>query len=121
MSKPTGCDPMELNTSLRIASSTAFDKKFYKAINNLAFAKTCETKKNRDQVVFARNAQRALQRTQNFHFKLLKIFRESLAEIKIAKNWINWNKPTIAGANVLDLPNLPLLQFYYTVMMPKFD
>ena len=67
---------MELNTSLQIAASTAFGKKFYNGMNNSAFGKTCESKMNRDQVVIVRNAQNVLQRTQNFHFKSFKIFGE---------------------------------------------
>ena len=76
---------MELNTSLRIAGSTAFGKKFYKGMNNSAFGKTCESKRKRDQVVIVRNAQGVLQRTQNFHFKSFKIFGESMAAMKTAK------------------------------------
>ena len=76
---------MELNTSLRIAASFAFGKKFSKDVNNSAFGKTCEPKRNRDQVVIVRNAQSVLQRTQNFLFKSFKIFGESMAAIKIAK------------------------------------
>ena len=68
---------MDLNTSLRIAASTAFGKKCYKGMNNSAFGKPCESKRNRDQVVIVRNAQSVLQRTQNFHFKSFKIFGES--------------------------------------------
>ena len=40
---------------LRIAASTAFGKKFYKGMNNSAFGKTCESKKNRDQDVIVQN------------------------------------------------------------------
>ena len=76
---------MELNTSLRIAASTAFGKKFYKGMNNSAFGKTCEFKRNRDKVVIVRNAQSVLQRTQNIHFKSFKIIGESMAAMKIAK------------------------------------
>ena len=36
---------MELNTSLRIAASTAFGKKFYKAMNNSAFGKNVRVEK----------------------------------------------------------------------------
>ena len=112
---------MELNTSLRIAASTAFGKKFYKGMNNSAFGKTCESKRNRDQVVIVRNAQSVLQRTQNFHFKSFKIFGESMAAMKTAKKRIYWNKPTIVGACVLDLAKLHMFQFHYTVMKPNFD
>ena len=77
---------MELNTSLQIAASTAFGKNFNKGMINSTFGKTCESKRNRDQVVIVRNAQSVLQRTQNFHFKSFKIFGESMAGIKIAKN-----------------------------------
>ena len=76
---------MELNTNLQIAASTAFGKKFYKGMNNSAFAKTWESKRNLDQVFIVRNAQSVVQRTQNFHFKSFKIFGESTAAIKIAK------------------------------------
>ena len=55
-------------------------------MNNSAFGKTCESKRNRDQVVIVRNAQSMLQRTQNFQFKSFKIFGESMAAMKIAKN-----------------------------------
>ena len=90
-------------------------------MNNSAFGKTCDSKRNRDQVVIVRNAQSVLQRTQNFHFKLFKIFGESMAAMKSAKRRIYWNKPTIVGACVLDLAKLHMFQFHYTVMKPNFD
>ena len=90
-------------------------------MNNSAFGKTCESKRNRDQVVIVRNAQSVLQRTQNFQFKLFKTFGESLAAIKIAKKRIFWNKLTIVRGCVLDLAKLHMLQFRYTVMKPNFD
>ena len=77
---------MELNTSLRIATSTAFGRKFYKGMNKSAFGKTCEFKRNRDQVVIDQNSRSVLQRTQNFHFKSFKIFIESVVAMQIAKN-----------------------------------
>ena len=86
---------MELNTSLRIAASTAFGKKFYKGMNNSAFGKTCESKRNRDQVVIVRNAQSVLKRTQNFHFKSFKIFGESMAAMKTAKNGFIGTNPLL--------------------------
>ena len=76
---------MEQNTSLRIAASTVLGKKFYKGENNSAFGKTCESKRNLNQVVIVRNAQIMRQRTQNFHFKSFKIFGKSMAAMKIAK------------------------------------
>ena len=75
---------MDLNTSLRIAASTAFGKKkFYKGMNNSTIGKTCQSKRNRDQVVIVRHAQSLPQRTQNLPFESFKIFRESMAAIKI--------------------------------------
>ena len=88
---------------------------------NSAFGKTRESKRNRDQVVIVRNAQKVLQRTQNFHFKSFKIFGESMAAIKIAKKRIYWNKPNIVWACVLDLVKLHMFQFHYIVTKPNFD
>ena len=62
----------ELNANLRIAASTAFGKKFYKDMNNSMFRKTCESERNRDQVLIVRNAQA----TEKFQFKSVKIFGE---------------------------------------------
>ena len=94
---------MELNTSLRIAASTASGKNFCKSMNNSAFGKTCEAKRNRDQVVIVQKSQSELPRTQDFRFKLFKTFGESLAAKKNCKKRIYWNKPIIVGAYVLDL------------------
>ena len=111
----------ELNTSLRIAASTAFGKKFYKVMNNSAFGKTCESKRNRCQVVIVRNAQSLLQRTQNFQIKSFKIFGKNMAAIKKCKKHIYWSKPTILGACVLGLFKIHMFQFHYTVMKTNFD
>ena len=83
---------MELNTGLRIIASTVFWQKLLLGHIFKSFGKTCETKRNRDQVVIVRNAQIVLQRTQNFQFKLFKIFREeSIAALKIVNKQIYWN------------------------------
>ena len=63
-------------------------------MNNSAFGKTYESKRNPDQVVFIPNAQSVLQRTQKFYFKSFKIFGESMAAIKMAKN-------AFVGINIL--------------------
>ena len=86
---------MELHTSLRIAASTAFGKKFYKGMNNSAFGKTCESKRNRDEVVIVRNAQSVLQGTQNSHFKSFKIFGESMAAMKTAETGFIGTNPLL--------------------------
>ena len=112
---------MEQSTSLPIATSNAFGKKFFKGMNKSAFGKTCESKRIRDQVVTVRNAQSVLQRTQNFYFKSFKIFEESMAAMKIAKRRIYWSKPTIVGACVLYLAKLHGFRFQYTVMKLNFD
>ena len=91
-------------------------------MNNSAFGKTCESKKNRDPVVIVGNAQSVLQRTPNIHFKFFKIFGESMAAIKkMQKKRIYCNKPTILGAYVLDLAKLHLFKFHYTVIKPNSD
>ena len=108
-----------LNTQKRQEASTKFDQDFYKLLSNSTFGKFCESLRNRVTVSFTRSEEELLKATSEGKVSLIKIIDENLALIAKKKQSIQWNKPTIAGAGILELSKLFMLAFHYNVMKNK--
>ena len=88
---------------------------------NSAFGKTCEGKRNRINVKLARSEQETLKWTSAPQMKSFKIIYENMATISLNQIEIEWYKPTIVGACILDLSRKFMLDFHYNTMKEHFN
>lgn len=110
-----------LNTELRQNATDKIGQLFFKLMINSLFGKMCESKRNRCSVKLVRTENAALTCVEKANVKTFKIFDENLAAVTMRPSVINWNKPTIIGAVILDLAKRFMFQFHYKVMKNRFN
>ena len=60
-----------------------------------------------------------MQKLCNSSFKSFRIIDEDLASVIFNPTWIQWDKPTIVGAAILDLAKAFMFKFHYTQVKPN--
>ena len=112
---------VQLNTELRKKATTKFEQDFFKQIINSAFGKFCESKRNRLIVDIVRNAEELQNLSRKKRFSSIKIIDQHLVSVSSKPVNINWDKPTIVGATILDLAKFYMFQFHYNIIKKNFD
>lgn len=114
---------IDLNTERRAQSTNAFEKDFYKLLNNAIYGKTMENLRLRSDIRLinkwdGRVGGRSLIARPNF--KRCKIFDENLASIEMNKSHILMNRPIAVGMCILDISKVLMYKFLYGYLKPKY-
>ena len=112
---------VSLNTKLRAARKTDFEKDFFKLMNNSVFGKTMENIRNRVDVKLVNDMDMAKKLTAKPNFKHLNIFCEDLVAIHMKKSSLTMNKPIYLGMSILDLSKTVMYDFHYKYIKPKYE
>ena len=80
------------NTDLRKSASNAFEKDFFKLMNNSVFGKTIENIRKRQNVILVDNRKLALKLSSKPNFERVTIFDENLVAVQIKKTEVYFNK-----------------------------
>ena len=112
---------VKLNTQKRKQAKNKFEENFYKLMVNSAFGKTCEVTRNRIKVKLARSEEETMKWTSAPQMKSFKIIDENLATISLNQTEIEWDRPTIVGACILDLSKKFKYDFHYNSMKKHFN
>ncbi|XP_050513837.1 uncharacterized protein LOC126889531 [Diabrotica virgifera virgifera] len=112
---------IDLNTKLRTAATTAFEKDLYKLANNAIFGKTMENiRKHRIVKLVSkwegRYGAKNLISSPRFHNRT--IFDENLMAIELNKTNLTFNKPLYIGMSILDISKVCMYDFHYNFMLP---
>uniref|UniRef100_UPI003D0B846D hypothetical protein n=1 Tax=Sulfurimonas sp. TaxID=2022749 RepID=UPI003D0B846D len=111
---------IETNTERRMKSKTAFEKDYFKLLNNAYYGKTCENIRNRVDIELVNDTDRVTKLHSNPRFKNETRFDENLAAVHLKRTNMKFDKPIYIGATVLELSKLLMYEFYYTVLQPYF-
>jgi hypothetical protein len=113
---------IELNTNLRKAATSDFEKDFFKLMNNSVFGKTMENLRKRINVDLVRGSEtnRLRKLVANPGFISRRIFNEHLAAIHRTKAKLTLNRPIYVGMTVLDLSKLLMYDFYYNDIKKQY-
>ena len=112
---------VKLNTQKRKQAKNKFEENFYKLMVNSAFGKTCEGKRNRIKVKLARSEEETMKWTSAPQMKSFNIIDENLATISLNQIEIEWDRPTIVGACILDLSEKFMYDFHFNTMKKHFN
>ena len=91
------------NTELRKEAKNAFEKDFFKLMNNSVFGKTIENIRKRQNVKLIDDREKALKLSSKPNFDRATIFDEHLVAIHMRKTEVYFNKPIYVGQAILDL------------------
>ena len=122
---------IDFNTGKRTVAKNAFEKDFFKLMNNSVFGKTMENLRGRVDMKFATSnsnwGDKAIKRERTIERNLASplydghiIYNDDLAAIKMKKKKLVLNKPIYAGMCILDLSKLHMYKFHYDVIKAQY-
>ena len=119
--KPWLKEYIDYNTNCRSRAKSAFEKDFYKLMNNSVFGKTNENLRNRINVEIVTDQKVALKKIAKPSFERSQIIREDLVIIQNKVTSLVMNKPLYVGFSVLELSKLLMYKFHYEKMLKRYS
>ena len=108
------------NSTLRAATSNAFEKDFFKLLNNSVYGKTCENLTKRNDIRLVTDQKKCKKLIEKPHCLAFEIFSEHIAAVELQKIRCEINKPTYVGFTVLELSKLLMYGFHYDFVLPRY-
>ena len=112
---------IDKNTQLRMKAKNAFEKDFFKLMNNSVFEKTMYNIRNRVNVHLVKDFDKVAKLVNKPNFADLKIFDEFFIAIKMKKTELKFNKPVYVGMSILDLSKTLMYDFHYGHAKKKWE
>ena len=110
-----------LNTELRTAATSKFDKDFFKLMNNSVLGKTMENIRNRVDITLVNDEKRAEKLSAKPNFNHCNIFSENLVAIHTEKTELKFDKPIYLGISILDISKTLMYDFHYNYIKRKYE
>lgn len=118
---------IDLNTFLRSQALSAFEKDFYKFMNNSIFGKTIEDVEKRKDVKLVTHWHNIKQKKgancyiSKPNFNSATIISKNLVAIQMNRLSICYNKPIYIGFSVLEISKTMMYSFHYDYMKKKYN
>ena len=111
---------IDFNTQKRSQAKNAFEKDFFKLMNNSVFGKTMENIRKRVDVRLITNGKKLLKMSSKPTFVCSKIFNEDLVAVHKIKEVLTLNRPAYVGMCILDLSKTLMYDFHYNYIKQKY-
>ena len=117
---------IDFNTNLRAQSKNAFEKDFFKLMNNAVFGKTMENIRKRCNIQILNDDDiPTCKKLNDFISKPnykepIMITQSDINIFQLTKTTLKYDKPIYVGTQILDLSKTLMHQFHYDYMKPKF-
>ena len=111
---------IDFNTEKRKNAKNAFEKDFFKLMNNSVFGKTMENIRKRCNIKLETDPDHFLRQTAKPTFVSCKIFHENLVAVHMKKNFLKLDKPSYVGMCILDLSKVLMYDFHYNFIKKKY-
>lgn len=111
---------IDLNTQKRAQAKNAFEKDFFKLMNNSVFGKTMENTRKHVNVELITEPSKMKKLVAQPTFKRAKQFNEHLVAVERARQKLVLSKPVYTGFTVLDLSKVLMYEFHYHYIQPKY-
>lgn len=122
---------IDLNTCLRQASSSNFEKDFFKLLNNAIFGKTIENRRKqvdiklvthwRDEQNITNKKLGAEKLIAKPNMKNITVFSENFAAIHLSPEKLSLDRPIYIGFTVLEYAKQHLYKFHYDFIKTKYQ
>ena len=114
-------DYIDFNTQKRKNANNAFEKDFFKLMNNSVFGKTMENLRNRCSIKLVTTKDQLIKWGSKPTYKRSVIYNENLSAILRIKESLLLNKPSYVGMCILDLSKTLMYDFHYNYILKKYD
>ena len=111
---------IDFNTEKRKNAENAFEKDFFKLMNNSIFGKTMENIRKRVDVRLVTDEKKLLKYSSKPTYVSSKIFNENLVAVHKIKETLTLNRPAYLGACILDLSKTLMYDFHYNYIKKKY-
>ena len=111
---------IDFNTEKRKNAKNAFEKDFFKLMNNSVFGKTIENIRKRVDVRLVTDEKKLLKITSKPTYVSSKIFNENLVAVHKIKETLTLNRPAYVGMCILDLSKTLMHDFHYNYIKSKY-
>ena len=111
---------IDLNTELRTKATNAFEKDFFKLMNNSVFGKTMENIRRRMEIRLISNENEAKKLISKPNFEHRTIFSDNLIAVHMKKTKMYYNKPIYLGMCILDISKTLMYDFHYNYIIKRY-
>ena len=111
---------IDFNTEKRTNAKNAFEKDFFKLMNNSVFGKTMENIRKRVYVRLVTDENKLLKMAAKPTYVSSKIFNENLVAVHKIKETLTLNRPAYVGMCILDLSKTLMYDFHYNYIKQKY-
>ena len=111
---------IDFNTQKRPNAKNAFEKDFFKLMNNSVFGKTMENIRKRVDVRLVTDDKKLLKMVAKPTYVSSKIFNENLVAVHKIKETLTLNRPAYVGMCILDLSKTLMYDFHYNYIKQKY-
>ena len=111
---------IDFNTEKRKNAKNAFEKDFFKLMNNSVFGKTMENLRRRIDVRLITDEKKLLKMASKPTYVSNKIFNENLVAVHKIKEQLTLNRPAFIGMCILDLSKTLMYDFHYNYIKTKY-
>ena len=111
---------IDFNTEKRKNAKNAFEKDFFKLMNNSVYGKTMENIRKRVDVKLITDEDKLLKYASKPTYVSSKIFNEYLVAVHKIKETLTLNKPAYVGMCILDLSKTLMYDFHYKYIKNKY-
>ena len=111
---------IDFNTEKPKNTENAFEKDFFKLMNNSVYGKTMENVRKRVDVKLITDEKKLLKITSKPTYVSCKIFNENLVAVHKIKEQLILNKPAYLGMCILDLSKTLMYDFHYNYIKNKY-
>ena len=112
---------IDFNTEKRTNAKNAFEKNFFKLMNNSVFGKTMENIRKRVDVRLVTDEKKLSIMASKPTFKNQNIINENLTAVHKVKECLFLNRPAYVGMCILDLSKTLMYDFHYNYIKQKYN
>ena len=111
---------IDFNTNKRKNAKNAFEKDFFKLMNNSVFGKTMENLRKRVDVRLVTDEKKLTKLASKPTYVSSKIFNDNLVAVRKIKETLTLNRPAYVGMCILDLSKTLMYDFHYNYIKKKY-
>eukprot|EP00732_Lithocolla_globosa_P000001 Lithocolla_globosa_v1_NODE_1_length_16663_cov_42.954359.p1 type:complete len:1376 gc:universal NODE_1_length_16663_cov_42.954359:11827-15954(+) len=111
---------IDFNTSLRAKAKNAFEKDFFKLMNNSVFGKTMENVRGRIDFRLCTNDKQLDKLSSKPEYLHRNVFTDNLVGVHLKKTMVKLDKPIYAGFAILELSKHLMYDFHYNTIKVKY-
>ena len=112
---------INFNTEKRTNAKNAFEKDFFKLLNNSVFGKTMENIRKRVDVRLVTDKKKLSKLASKPTFVNSKIFSEDLVAVHKQKEILKLDRPAYVGMCILDLSKTLMYEFHYNYIKRRYE